>query len=414
MVKRKDALRALLSGSPESSKSTATTTTGDDGSLGAPDRPAQAAATSATSGASAPSPSPSPLSSASSEAAPVHRDHARSGAINAMRASWGELQKEAEAARQLREAARAGGHVVLVDPDRILPSPVVDRLSRDGMLDPGFEALKASLAADGQSVPVLLRPHSDPAKAAEGYFETAYGHRRVRAAKDLGIAVKAIVRPLSDDELVLAQGRENAERRDLTFIERAYFAKGLEARGFSRETMRAALGVLNSELTRLLQVAHRIPRPIAFAIGPAPKAGRPRWSELGEAMAGQANRERAMAFVHRPEFSRLTDTDARFRALHRHLQRGAGKDDAAEAEPVTAGDGTVLALVRHGSRSGPTLSFRTEDGGAFSAFVAAQLPELYESFRAAAGDGAEPVEAEKTDASGEAGAAGRTRRRSGA
>ena len=99
----------------------------------------------------------------------------------------------------------------MIDPEKILPSPVVDRLSRAGDLDPGFDALKASIAADGQSVPVLLRPHSDPAKAAAGLYETAYGHRRVRAAKDLGLQVKAIVRPLTDDELVLAQGRENAE-----------------------------------------------------------------------------------------------------------------------------------------------------------------------------------------------------------
>lgn len=370
MVKRKDALRALLSGGGDAK--------------GAPETTGEEPAKLGNAADASPSPA-GPAPAASSEATP-HREHARSGAINAMRTSWGELQKEAEAARKLREDARTGGHVVLVDPQKILPSPVVDRLSRAGDLDPGFEALKASIAADGQSVPVLLRPHSDPARAADGLYETAYGHRRVRAAKDLGIAVKAIVRPLSDDELVLAQGRENAERRDLTFIERAFFAKGLEARGFSRETIRSALGIDNTELTRLLQVAHRIPVAVAEAVGPAPKAGRPRWGEIGEKFARQGGRDVAIEFIQRDAFRALTDSDARFRALYKRMERGSHAPLAAGETRVTAEDGMVLALVKSGPRSRPSLAFQTSDAEAFSGFVAARLPELYRDFLAGSED----------------------------
>ncbi|NDW07607.1 plasmid partitioning protein RepB [Jiella pacifica] len=374
MVKRKDALRALLSAAPGDAKS---------GSQHAGEEPAGRN--------SAQDDAPSPSLPAASDEAPrePHREHARSGAINAMRSSWGELQKEAEAARKLREDVRAGGHVVSIDPQMILPSPVVDRLSRAGDLDPGFDALKASIAADGQSVPVLLRPHGDPAKAAAGFFETAYGHRRVRAAKDLGLPVKAIVRPLTDDELVLAQGRENAERRDLTFIERAFFAKGLEARGFSRETMRAALGIDNTELTRLLQVAHRIPVAIAEAVGPAPKAGRPRWGELGEKIERQGGREVAMDFVARDAFRALTDSDARFRALYKRMDRSSRGREAAGERKITVNDGIVLAVARSGPRSRPALAFQTGDAEAFADFVAARLPGLYRDFQAAAEDGRE-------------------------
>ena len=366
MVKRKDALRALLSGAPPAD------TRPSDDDLTAQDMPLTG---SDDEGNETPT-----------RDEPRHSGHARSGAVNAMRASWGEMQRQADAARTLREEVASGGHVVLVDADKILPSPVADRLSRAGDLDPGFEALKASIAADGQSVPVLIRPHSDAAKAADGFYQTAYGHRRVQAARDLGLKVKAIVRPLSDDELVLAQGRENAERRDLSFIERAFFAKGLEGRNFSRETIRAALGIDNSELTRLLQVAHRIPRPVAKAVGPAPKVGRPRWGELGEEMEKPGAHEFAIAFTASPEFRALGDSGERFRALQRHMERGRRGPEKAAEETITTRKGLAIATIKLGPRTRPQLTFASTDAEGFSRFVAGQLVELYASFQAAEGE----------------------------
>ena len=67
------------------------------------------------------------------------------------------MAREVEAAKALRAEVATGGHVVLIDPDVILPSPVTDRLSRSGDLDAGFEELKASISSGGQTVPVLLR-----------------------------------------------------------------------------------------------------------------------------------------------------------------------------------------------------------------------------------------------------------------
>ena len=55
--------------------------------------------------------------------------------------------------------------------------------------------------------------------------------------------MRAVLRHLSDAELVVAQGKENNERRDLSFIERALFAAHLEERKFDRDTIQAALGV---------------------------------------------------------------------------------------------------------------------------------------------------------------------------
>jgi ParB family chromosome partitioning protein len=95
--------------------------------------------------------------------------------------------------------------VVEIDAALIEPSPFADRLSAGETDDPDFAALKDSIAAHGQQVPVLLRPHADADKAARGLYQAAYGHRRVQAARALGRPVRAVVRTLDDAALALAQ-----------------------------------------------------------------------------------------------------------------------------------------------------------------------------------------------------------------
>jgi len=125
-----------------------------------------------------------------------------------------------------------------------------------------------------------VRPHP----TETGRYQIAYGRRRLRAAAELGRPVRAVVKPLSDEQLVIAQGQENNERKDLSFIERAIFAAQLETRGFGRETIMAAMCVDKTGLSRLISSAVRIPRDIIQAIGPAPKTGRDRWSDLAVAL----------------------------------------------------------------------------------------------------------------------------------
>lgn len=385
MVKRKDALRALLSGvgeAPDNDKASDGTQREDAGKSG--DATAQSAKESVGKDPDKGAEPQKPLARSSTA------EHMRSGAINAMRESWGELRREAEAARNLREEIAGGGHVVLVDPEKILPSPISDRLARAGDPDAGFDALKASIAASGQAVPVLLRPHSDGAKAGEGFYETAYGHRRVRAARELGIEVRAIIRPLTDEELILSQGRENAERRDLSFIERALFARTLEERGFSRETIRAALSIDNTQLTRLLQVATRVPEVIVRRIGAAPKAGRPRWGELGEMIAKRGGGEIANEFTARESFAAIADSDARFRALLKRMTawsegRGGGAKQAG-ARTISDRSGAAIATLNQGAGGRPQMTLTGEAAGDFSAFLAARLPDLFEEFRASSSD----------------------------
>ncbi len=182
---------------------------------------------------------PSPEKGVSAEPVPNSAGRSASGAVKAMGLSLNAMTREAEEARLLRQALSEGERVVAIHPDKIDSSFVEDRLRLGEQDDEDLAVLIDSMRESGQQVPVLLRHHPEK----PGRYQTAYGHRRIRAATRLGMEVKAIVRALSDDELVLAQGKENAERRNLSFIERAVFAKNLLAHGFDRKVIGDALAV---------------------------------------------------------------------------------------------------------------------------------------------------------------------------
>ncbi len=111
-----------------------------------------------------------------------------SGPVRSMRESFSGIERENEL---LRQKMAAGTLVLEIDPVLIDPSPVSDRfVDSDGA---SFEALKASINLRGQEVPVLVREHPD----TPGRYQTAYGHRRIRAARELGRSVRAIVKTLS-------------------------------------------------------------------------------------------------------------------------------------------------------------------------------------------------------------------------
>lgn len=353
MNTRKNRLRSLLSGE------------------------APAASVDATNAAIPPMPVPEPA------AAPKR---ATSAAVKAMGLTLGSLSQEAQEAGRLREMLAAGERVVEIDPQLLERSPFLDRLSDGARNDEDFAALKASMAEHGQQVPVLVRPHPDPEKAARGLYQIAYGHRRAQAARELGLPVRAVVRTLDDAGLALAQGKENAERRALSFIERAFFAKALLDHGFDRATAQAALAVHKSEMSRLLQVTEKVPLDIVQAIGPAPKAGRPRWMELGELLSadgGVARHEVGMRHF------RDADSDTRFQHLFDRLQAAARKRGEAakagrQARRIADGEGRVLGELAAAGKA-TRLTIPDSAGSGFADYVAAELPRLHAAFRAGQG-----------------------------
>ncbi|KQT87153.1 plasmid partitioning protein RepB [Aurantimonas sp. Leaf443] len=362
MSRRKDELKALLMGgapAPETGSARA----GEDGAPPPPE---------SGEGGTAPEGTAAPRVAAPGAAA----ERATSGAVKAMGLALGSLRGGAEEARGLRETLARGEHVVEIDPALIEPAFVADRLSRAGAGDERFETLKASIAEGGQEVPVLVRPHPEAEKAKAGRYQAAYGHRRIAACAALGRPVRAVVRRLTDEELVLAQGKENSERRDLSFIERALFCRALLERGFERRTVEAALGVHKTEMTRLLQVAEMIPLHIAQAIGPAPRAGRPRWMALAELLKGEANIAKAQDEMGLSRFLNAP-SDERFTRLFTRLSpRGA---DSPQGAPLTLPDGARLGTLRRSKKSA-TIELTATD---FADFVAAELPALHAAFEAA-------------------------------
>lgn len=292
----------------------------------------------------------------------------KSGSLKAMGLSLQSLSEDAEAAQVLREQIDAGAHIIELDPDLIDGSFIRDRLPDEGGAD--FETLQASIAEHGQQVPILVRPSAQ----REGRYQVAYGHRRLEATRRLQRPVKAIVRRLSDEELIVAQGKENNERRDLSFIERALFAARLEDHGFSRAALTAALGLHKGNLSTMIAVARAVPEALIVAIGPAQKIGRPRWEQLAALVRDRGAQWSAV--IAAAEF-RALDSDARF---SRVLDALIPKRPQQPSRMVTDAAGKAVAKIEE-HKGRVRLTIDETATAAFGAHLVEKLPELYAAFR---------------------------------
>jgi ParB family chromosome partitioning protein len=234
------------------------------------------------------------------------------GAFGAVTRTIDDLAARADAAKDLEGRLAAGDLVVELDPKMVDGSFVTDRMGGD---DDGYTALLEGMRAQGQGSPILVRPHPN----VGGRYQVAFGHRRLRAALELGRPVRAVVKHLSDRDLVLAQGQENSARADLSFIERARFARQLESTGYDRETIMSALSVDKTTVSRMISVASLIPDVVIAAVGPAPGTGRDRWLELC-ALFQASGRERPLdPLLQNPSFM-AASSDDRFDALQAFLR----------------------------------------------------------------------------------------------
>lgn len=296
------------------------------------------------------------------------------GVIGAAQRSIEELRIERDRLKAQLEAGSAG-HVEL-DPALIDPSPYPDRLPEDDD-ESSFAAFRSSFETEGQKIPIQVRPHPE----ARGRYQVVYGHRRLRAARELGVRVKAVVTELSDRDLVVSQGIENAARQDLTWIERALFASRMDEAGVKPRDIYAALSIDDAELARMRGVYRTIPRSVIEAIGRAPKVGRPRWGEFARLFATHADaEERVLKTLSADRISKLASDD-RFRHALSALQSPAA---AARAEPVPvlSSSGKPLGTLKLTDKEF-RLTLSGPRGEAFAAFLAAELPDLVERFEKA-------------------------------
>ncbi|MQT15018.1 plasmid partitioning protein RepB [Segnochrobactrum spirostomi] len=309
-----------------------------------------------------------PPEPSASEAASPAPARVAAGSVRAMKDSFVGIEREND---ELRGLIAAGASVVEIDPDLIDPAPIADRFADDS--EESFSALKTSIANHGQEVPILVREHPD----RRGRFQVAYGHRRLRAVKELGRKVRAVVRALTESELAIAQGLENSARQDLTFIERAVFARKLEEAGHNRATVQEALSIDRAEASKLISVARSIPTELVVSIGRAPKAGRGRWLALADALSDDAAWARVQVAMKARDYAALA-SDQRFTRV---LSAATRSERAAPAEKekttllTNAKGDAVVTLMRAGREVRISIDAAVSAG--FENFLVEKLPALF-------------------------------------
>ncbi|MBB5550979.1 plasmid partitioning protein RepB [Rhizobium lentis] len=294
------------------------------------------------------------------------------GAGRSLVRSLDELAKQAEKFLE-------GEAVVDLDPDVVEVSFVKDRLSED---DEAFRALVEAIRARGQDTPILVRPHGK----IDGRYQVVFGHRRLRAARELGRNVRAVVKAIDDRTHVIAQGQENSARADLTFIERALFAKRLEELGYDREVISTALTANAASVSKMMSVMERLPQEVLQAVGPAPGVGRERWVELS-LLAGKSANAASVAKVLEDDNFHELPSDKRFEALYAALNKSARpvrKTAAARKVTWQPLDKAVQAEMKNDGKAF-SLSMKARNAGRFGEFLSGRLDALYEQFLAEEG-----------------------------
>lgn len=249
-----------------------------------------------------------------------------------------------------------------IDPEMIEDTGLKDRL---GDLDDDVAELRDSIAKHGQQVPILLRPHP----TLSGRYQVVYGRRRLAAIRALRTPVKALIRTLSDEEAVLAQGQENNLRKDPSFIEKAIFAGDLEEAGYDAKVVQDALNVNRSHTSHMRKVREAIPREIIDRIGAAPSIGWKRWYELASRLLDE--KIDAIA-VHPAPFQAGLTSDQRFDAWSKMAMKIGKSSTSRNAQQrnsmlVKSRDGSTIGTV---ALQKDTLSFQgASKGDPFTAWL---------------------------------------------
>jgi len=157
----------------------------------------------------------------------------------------GETRREEPLVRAEAAAPAAGpeaGAAMASSPLRMLPLASIRPLPgnpRKHFDEAALEELAASIAARGVIQPIIVRPHPD----GEGYQLVA-GERRWRAAQKARLhEIPALVRDLSDREVMALALIENLQREDLNPVE--------EARAYHR--LSEEEGMLQVDIAKLVE-----------------------------------------------------------------------------------------------------------------------------------------------------------------
>jgi ParB family chromosome partitioning protein len=162
--------------------------------------------------------------------------------------------------------------------------------------------------------------------------------------------------------LAVAQGIENAARQDLSWIERALFAKRMEDAGVKSRDVQAALSIDRAELAKLRGVGAVVPVDLIEAIGRAPKIGRPRWQELAKLV--ELHPERLASVLKMLSADSISSSDNRFQFVFDGMK-------AAKKTPEPSRLGQLDVKI----------SSSTARGREFAKFIESRIPALLEEFK---------------------------------
>lgn len=313
---------------------------------------------------------------APSDTVDAARRRVGSGAVKSMDRVFVSIEEEN---KRLHDQLSSSEMVVELDPDSVMPSFVKDRLDLEG--DPSFLPFVEGIREAGQRLPILVRPIPN----RPGEYQAAFGHRRLRACQIIKRPVKAIVREMTDEELIVSQGVENAERQNLSFIEQALFALDLKERQYSRETIAKALGRDERKgvayISFLTNIAAMIPEEVVREIGPAPGTGRPKWERLGSLFVDRKLSKSQAAIVQSLTTSpawKNFESDDRFTQVLDALQ-SRGERGSASTEEVRVIGGVPVAM-----KIGPKatrLSIPHQQLPGLGAWLLERLPGLVDEFK---------------------------------
>ncbi len=291
------------------------------------------------------------------------------GVVGAAHRAIDDIRAERDRLKAIVEAG--GGAILDLDPALIDPSPYPDRLADDDATD--FETFKRSIESEGQKVPVQVRRHP----SFQGRYQVVYGHRRWRAAKELGRTVRALEVDISDLDLVVAQGIENANRQDLTWIERTLFASRMDDAGIKARNIYAALSIADAELARMRSVYRAVPADVIEAIGRAPKIGRPRWIEFAKTLASDPGSLAMVRQVLAEASDGVSVSDQRFQQAFEAIKPSSrppeNSNELADTAGKKLGAWKISPKELRISADGPL-------GLEFVKFVGKELPALIERF----------------------------------
>jgi ParB family chromosome partitioning protein len=145
------------------------------------------------------------------------------------------------------EALPDGTRLVMVDPTDLRPNPKQPRTHFD---EDALQELSASIRRDGVQEPVLVRP------AKGGGYELISGERRVRASIMADVKeIPAVVRDVSDSDMLRLGLIENLQREDLNAIETAEaYQQLMEEFGLTQEQLADEVGKNRATVANTLRL----------------------------------------------------------------------------------------------------------------------------------------------------------------